>query len=318
MFLASIFPIPTERIPWRCFMTQRHALRFAAVSPMLFLLALPLLRGAAQEPERAADQAAVRSRMQDFLKTLAKRDAKEVAPFWTATGEYSRGDLTIRGRANIEAAYAEHLKKHEPGDVAIEGESIRFLSDDTAIDEGVFVVKRVNPAESTRNHYSALLVRSGGQWSFGLLRENPETPSLQDLAWLVGSWTFADAGAESRMTVAWTENKAYLLCRTSHKIDDRTVSATQLLALHPGTHNLRSWTFEADGSLGEATWSRTEKGWSAKATSWTADGEKATATTLLSPIDENTFVYQSIDRTVGGEKVADVGPVKATRIPAVK
>src|SRR5262249_59517766 len=129
--------------------------------------------------------------------------------------------------------YADYLKKREPGDVAIEEESIRFLSDDTAIDEGVFVVKRLNPAESTRNHYSALLVRSGGQWSFGLLRESPQTASLEELAWLVGSWSFADAGAEAKMTVDWSESKAYLLCRTTRKNGDRTLSATPVLGPPP-------------------------------------------------------------------------------------
>jgi uncharacterized protein (TIGR02246 family) len=294
-----------RRIPTRC----------AAVGATLLLgLALPPARGDDAEPDRAADRAAVRARTQEFLKALAKGDAREVAAFWTATGEYARGgDLTIRGRANIEKAYAEHLKKKPPGAVTVEGESIRFLSDDTAVQEGTFVVKRPNPAETRRGQFSALSVRSGGKWYFGLLRESPEAPSLQELAWLVGSWTFSRDGAETRMAVEWTEGKKYLLCRTTHKEDGETTTATQILAVHPATGAIRSWTFESDGSLGEAVWSRTDKGWRAKATSVTADGDKATAITILTPIDENTFTFQSIERTVDGEKAPDVGPIKVTR-----
>jgi uncharacterized protein (TIGR02246 family) len=296
-------------------MIRRLPTLCAAVGATLLLgLALPPARGDDEEPDRAADQAAVRARTQEFLKALAKGDAKEVAAFWTATGEYARdGDLTIRGRTNIEKAYAEHLKKKQPGTVTVEDESIRFLSDDTAVQEGVFVVKRPNPADTMRGQFSALFVRSGGKWYFGLLRESPEAPSLQDLAWLVGSWKYASDGAETRMVVEWTEGKKYLLCRTTRKQNDETTTATQILAVHPGTGAIQSWTFESDGSLGEAVWSRTDKGWTAKVTSVTADGDKVKATTILTPSDENTFTFQSTQRTVDGEKAADVGPIKVTR-----
>jgi len=293
-------------------------LRAAVGATLLLGLALPPARGDDGEPDRAADRAAVRARMQEFLEAVAKREARAVAAFWTATGEYLRGDLTIRGRANVEKAFAEHFKKKQPGAATVEGESIRFLSEDTAVQEGVFVVKRPNPAETTRSQVSVLFVRSGGKWHFGLLRESPEEPSLQELAWLVGSWTFPSDGAEARMVVEWAEGKKYLLCRTTRKQGDETTTATQILAVHPSTGAIQSWTFESDGSLGEAVWSRTDKGWRAKVKSVTADGDKATATTVLTPIDENTFTFQSTERTVDGEKVADVGPIKVTRVAAGK
>jgi uncharacterized protein (TIGR02246 family) len=177
-------------------------LRATLGATLLLGLALPPVAAEDQESDRAADRAAVRDRTQEFLKALAKGDAKKVAAFWTATGEYARGsDLTIRGQANIEKAYAQHLKKKQPGTVTVEGESTRFLSDDTAVQQGVFVVKGPNPAESTRSQFSALFVRSGGKWYFGLLRESPEAASLQELAWLVGSWTYGRDAAETRMVV---------------------------------------------------------------------------------------------------------------------
>jgi uncharacterized protein (TIGR02246 family) len=286
----------------------------AAVGATL-LLGLPVASAQGdEEPDRTADQALVRARTQEFLKALANADAKQVAAFWTATGEYARGgDLSIRGRANIEKAYAEHLKKKQPGTVTVEGDSIRFLSDAAALQEGVFVVKRPNPAETTRSQFSALFVRSGGKWYFGLLRESPEAPSLHELAWLVGSWTYSSDRGETRMVVEWTEGKKFLLCRTTRKQDEQTTAATQILAVHPATGAIQSWTFESDGSLGEAVWSRNDKGWTAKVASVTADGDKVTATTLLTPIDENAFTFQTTDRTVDGEKAADVGPIKVTR-----
>ena len=178
--------------------------------------------------------------------------------------------------------------------------------------------KRTDPADSTRSDFSALFVRSGGKWHFGLLRESPEAPSLEELGWLVGSWSYSSGGGETRMVVEWTEDKKYLLSRTTRKQDDETTTATQILAVHPSTGAIQSWTFESDGSLGEAVWSRTDKGWTAKVTSVTADGDKVTATTILTPIDENTFTFQSTERTVDGEKAPDIGPIKVTRSAAGK
>jgi uncharacterized protein (TIGR02246 family) len=300
-------------------MIRRNPTPGAAVgATLLLLLALPPAQGGGQEPDRSADRAAVRASIQEFLKALAKGDAREVAAFWTPTGEYARGELTIRGRANIQKAYAESLKKKQPGTVTVEGESIRFLSDDTAVQEGMFVVKRPNPAEATRSQVSILCVRSSGKWHFGILRETPVEASLHDLAWLVGTWSFPSDGAESRMVVEWAEGKKYLLCRTTSTREKQTSTATQIVALHPATGNIRSWTFESDGSLGESVWSRTDKGWTAKVTSYTADGDKATATTTLTPVDENTFIFRSTGRTVDGEPDEDVGPIKVTRRAAGK
>jgi uncharacterized protein (TIGR02246 family) len=300
-------------------MVRRMPALYAAASVALLLVpAVPRARGDDKEADRAADQTAVRARTQEFLKALTRADPKEVAAFWTRTGEYAREELTIRGRDNIEKAYAERLKKKPPGTVAVEGDSVRFLSDAAAVQEGVFVVKRPNPAESTRSSFSALFVRSGGQWYFGLLRETPEGPSLEELAWLVGTWTFASDGAQTRMVVAWADGKKHLVCRTTSEQDGEATTATQILAVHPATGALRSWTFESDGSLGEAVWSRVDKGWTAKVTSYNADGDKVTATTVLTPVDENTFTFRSTDRTVEGEKAEDVGPIKVTRAPKGK
>jgi uncharacterized protein (TIGR02246 family) len=264
--------------------------------------------------DRADDRAALRKRTEEILKAADRADAKELAAFWTETGEYVRGDdLTIRGRANIEKAYADRFKAKKSGTVELHGESARFLSDDTAVLEGTFLVKRPNPAEESRSRFSALFVRVKGQWYLGLLREWAEGPSLQELAWLVGTWTSRHDDAEVKAVFEWTEDKTFLRGRFSTKREGRTVTGFQVLALDPATKALRSWTFEGGGGLGEAAWTRTAKGWAATSTAVTPDGERVTATTELTPIDANSFTWKSVDRTVGGEKVPDVGPVKVVR-----
>jgi uncharacterized protein (TIGR02246 family) len=275
-------------------------------------------RGQARGAERAGDQAAILRRTQEFLRAFSRGEARDLAAFWTDQGEYVRDDLTIRGRENIEKAYAESLKQREPAEVDLQSESLRFLSDDTAILEGTFLVKRPSAAERARSRFVILYVRVSSQWQIGLLRELPEGPSLQDLAWLVGAWSSASDGDNVRAVFEWTENQKFLRGNFTMKQEDRAVSGFQILALDPATRSIKAWTFGGDGDLGEAVWTRTEKGWSVKTTGVTSDGETVIATTLITPIDEGSFTWQSVQRTVDGEKQPDVGPVKVVRARAGK
>jgi uncharacterized protein (TIGR02246 family) len=300
----------------------------AAVAGGVLILALapaPPAAWAAQETvqvrdtDRAGDLAAIRQRTEEFLKAVSKGDARELAGFWTDRGEYLRGDdLAIRGRENIEKAYAESLKQREPADIELQNDSVRFLADDTALHEGTFLVKRSSSTESARSRFTILYVRANSRWHIGLLREWPEGPSLQDLVWLVGAWSSTSGGVEARAAFEWTESRKFLRGNFTIKQEDGDVSGFQILARDPATGSIKAWTFGGDGDLGEAVWTRTEKGWSAKTTGVTSEGEKVTSTTLITPNGEDSFTWQSVDRTVDGEKQPDVGPVKVVRARAGK
>ena len=75
-------------------MIRRIPMLCAAVGAILLLgLAVRPAPGGGEEPDRSADQTAIHNRTEEFLKALAKGDAKEVAAFWTAGGEYARGEV---------------------------------------------------------------------------------------------------------------------------------------------------------------------------------------------------------------------------------
>ena len=166
--------------------------------------------------------------------------------------------------------------------------------------------------------FTILYVRVNSQWHFGLLREWPEGPSLQDLSWLVGTWSSTSDGVEARAVFEWTENRKFLRGNFTMKQEGREDGGFQVLALDPASGSIKAWTFGGDGDLGEAVWTRTEKGWSVKTTGVTSEGETVTATTLITPHDEDSFTWQSVERTVDGEKQPDVGPVKVVRARAGK
>jgi uncharacterized protein (TIGR02246 family) len=296
----------------------RHLLTLPAVGALLIALALTSVppgapAAAGDKAKGGAEQDAIKARTRALLEALGKGDAKVLAEFWTPAGEYSREELTLRGRANIEKAYAAMLKEKAPQALVVEDDTVRFLSDDAAIHEGTFLSKKANPAKQGRSHFSALYLRVKGQWHLGVLRETPVSPSALDLGWLVGTWNSKTDSGTVRMVFTWAEGKAFLRGRVTVTSGDQTNTGYQVIGRDPAHGGVKSWTFEEDGGTGEGLWERTEKGWTARVTGYNSEGEKVTATTTLTPLDANTFTWHSINRTVNGEKVPDVGPVQVVR-----
>jgi uncharacterized protein (TIGR02246 family) len=278
-------------------------------------LVLPKPRAKAKETKRAADEAAIRKATALFLEAVEKGNAKAVAAAWTEDGEYVGEDgTTIRGRAAIEAAYAKALARDKKLKVEITVESIRFLSKDSAVEEGHAKSFHRRDESPTTSRYSVLHVREGGRWLMALLREWPvEGASLRDLDWLIGTWVAKTADAEVRTTYEWSAKKTTIRGKFTIKGKGQTVSGTQVLLEDPRTGELRSWAFDDDGGFGDGLWVRDGKRWVISATGVQADGGELTATNILMPVNKDTFTWQSTERTLDDEDLPNIPPIKVTR-----
>jgi uncharacterized protein (TIGR02246 family) len=269
-----------------------------------------------QSKENVADTAAVKKAGQSFLKAYLAGDAKAMAAHWTENGEYYADDGTIlRGRAEIEKSYAELFAKTKPHTEAeIDVTSIRFPSKDSAIEEG-YVKVRTGKEAPTTSKYSVLHVREGGKWLMAVVREWPsEGVSLRDLEWLIGTWEAKRDATDVRTTYEWWGDKTFIRVHITIKRKDRTIQGFQMIGKDRSTGQLRSWTFDPDGSFGEATWTRDGKKWVQDSAAVLDDGSVQTATNILTRIDDDTFTFQSVERSVDGEEVDDIGPVRVTRV----
>jgi uncharacterized protein (TIGR02246 family) len=270
----------------------------------------------AKDTKHSDDEAAIRKATADFMKTVEKGDAKAVAAAWTEDGEYIDDDgTTLRGRAAIEAAYARDFAKKKIGKVEIIIESIRFPSKDTAIEEGYAKRYRDGSEHPTCSRYSVLHVREGGKWLMAVLREWPdEGVALRDLDWLIGSWESKTEDTEVRTTYTWDANKNSIRCQITIKAPAKTIAGTQILLKDPRTGQLRAWIFDDDGGFGDSTWTRDGKRWVIAASGVQADGGELTATNILTPVDKDSFTWQSTERTLDGEALANIPPIKVTRV----
>ncbi len=274
------------------------------------------LQAGSPDKDHAADRAAIRAAGQSFLKAYTAGDARALAAHWTAQGEYLADDGTIlRGRGSIEKAYAELFDKKAGATRAeIETTSLRFPSRDTAIEEGYFKMQTGKEAPVT-SKYSILHVRDDGKWLMAVVREWPrEGASLRDLDWLIGAWTARRGETEVRTTYEWWGEKSFIRVTITVQNEGRTRTGFQMIGKDRATGQIRSWTFDPAGSFAEATWTRDGKKWVQESAAVLENGTTVSATNLLTRIDDNAFTFQSVQRSENGEPIADIPPVRVTRV----
>jgi uncharacterized protein (TIGR02246 family) len=266
--------------------------------------------------QNAADTEALKKAGLSFIKAYMAGDAKAMAAHWTENGEYFADDgETIRGRANIEKAYVDIFSKKKGQTKAeIEVTSIRFPSKDTAIEEGYFKV-RTDKEAPTSSKYTVLHVREGDKWLMAVVREWPgEGTSLRDLEWLIGTWQAKRDDTEVNTTYEWWGEKSFIRVNITITTRERTIKGFQMIGKDAATGQIRSWTFDAGGSFGEATWSRDGKKWVQDSAGVLDNGSTIAATNILTRIDNDSFTFQSVDRTVDGEDVSEIPPIRVTRV----
>jgi uncharacterized protein (TIGR02246 family) len=270
--------------------------------------------------DRAADQDGVKKALEAFTAAFQKGDGKIVAALFTAEGEYIGDDgTTIRGRAALEKDYAEFFAKNPGNALEVEVDSIRFPSKDNAIVEGHFKLRMGKAKELVVSRCTFLYAREDGRWLIVVAREWPgDGLSLRDLEWLIGTWEAKRDGTTVTTTYEWTKNKTFIQCQMSITRDGKTITGMQRIGKMPSTGGLHIWTFEDEGGIGDADVTRDGKKWIVVARGSTADGRVITATNLMTPVDNDSFLWHVVERTVDGEVQPDLPPIKVSRVKTAR
>ena len=137
---------------------------------------------------------------------------------------------------------------------------------------------------------------------------------LHDLDWLIGTWEAKRDDTEVRTTYEWWGSKSFIRVKITIKQKSKTREGFQMITKDRSTGQIRSWTFDTEGSFGEATWEQNGKKLVQDSAGVTEDGTVISATNILTRVDDNTFTFQSVERTVGGADVDDIPPVRVTRV----
>lgn len=314
-----------------------RSLRLLAIGMALMGALTPLGFGQAPGPPAAAPaqtqptststaavEKAVRETLVAYVEAYNKKDPARMVGLFTQDGTLVDSDnVAIRGREAITQEFADAFV--EPSTYMLDGrtEQVRMITSDVAQAEGVS--RLVSPKEATIAHrFVALLARQGDAWKIAEIREYPApaasvTPyeRLKELEWMVGEWVDESEDVQISTTVRWGQGKACLVRDYSVRIkDEPSTSGLMIIAWDPQTQQIRSWIFNADGSRGEASWTRaTDNQWVVKAHGSTDDGQPTSATQVISMVNKDAIRTSSADRIVGGEIAGDVEDVIMVRKP---
>ena len=283
------------------------------------------LRPHAADPAHAEDEKAIRKAAEAFVKAFNAGDAKAVAALWAPDGDFMdvRGQV-FRGRDTIEKIFAAHFATARGSKIDITIDSIRFLGTDTAIEKGTSHARPAAGGAATASRFTAVRVKRDGKWLLESVHESPyQTESnyenLKDLEWVIGSWRANPPGATVERKCEWAGNRNFILCKQEMRKGDSVVAtSTQVIGWDPIERRIRSWDFDSEGGFGSEVWTRDGGRWVLEATGVRRDASVTEATNIITPVDANTFTWQSIHRRSNGASLPDTGVVKAIRVPVKK
>lgn len=264
----------------------------------------------------------LRASAAEFEKAFNSGNAKALAALFAEKAEVvdENGDL-VEGRANIETRFADSFKNFPKARIAVEITSLRQLSPDVAVEDGVSTVTLDPEAPPSRSPYSLVHVKRDGKWLFASVRDYPEEPSdtphnhLTQLEFLVGQWIDESQTGRVETVCNWSDDGNYLM--QEYVVKTRrgvALRGTQRIGWDPLRRTIRAWVFDHAGGIVESTWTPVEGSWFITAAGTTPDGKAVSANRVVTPLSNDSFQIESTHQFVGGELLPD-SSVKVVRRP---
>jgi uncharacterized protein (TIGR02246 family) len=276
--------------------------------------------------DQAADEMALREAVDAYVAAFNRGDAQAIAALWSPDAVYlnrvTREEVT--GREAIEAQFTAIFAESTESKLAVTVNSVQFISPNVALEHGTAKITRPEE-EPEETEYSAVYVKHDGAWLLDRVTEEdiPIVVSnyehLKDLEWMIGSWVDQDDEATVETTCQWTKNRNFITRMFSLSVRDQIeVSGLQIIGWDPVEQQIRSWVFDSDGGFGVGTWTKKGNDWHVQNSGVAVDGSKYSSLNIISYIDDDSFTWQSIERTAGGELLPNQDEVVVVRQTAAE
>ena len=159
------------------------------------------------------------------------------------------------------------------------------------------------------NRYSVIYARQGGRWLHARIRdEQPDEVSpheqLRQLEWMLGEWVNESDDGIVKTNCKWSDEGNFLLREFDVKVEGRiALSGTQRIGWDAQRKQFRMWVFDDRGGFAEGLVSRDGERWVTTASGVRSDGQSVSVTTALTPLGKDRILWETLERTVGGEVV---------------
>jgi uncharacterized protein (TIGR02246 family) len=274
-----------------------------------------------QPSEQSVDEAAIRQAAASYVEAFNKHDAQAVAELWSPDAVYLNritGEEVV-GREAIAQQFALAFEEQPESKLEVLVTSIQFVSPNVAIERGTAKILAPD-AEPEEIEYSAVDVKRDGKWLLDRVTDQSKEvipthyEQLKPLEWMVGSWTDEATDAEVEVDCNWTKNKNFLTRAFKISVDGQIeMSGMQVIGWDPAAKAIRSWTFDSNGTFSEATWESRGDRWFIRNRGVLPDGQPATMINVMTKVGDDSFTWQTIERTAGEVLLPNIDEIAIVR-----
>jgi len=300
-------------------MMKFRFIRLGLAAPLYLIATVSVV---AQQPSnQSTSEAAIREAAASYVEAFNKHDAKALADQWSPDAVYQNrttGEEAI-GRAAIAEQFTTLFKEQPELKLEVTVASVQFVSPNVAIEQGTARMLAPN-AEPEEIEYSAVNVKRDGKWLLDRVTDKSKEDTatnyeqLKALEWMVGHWTDDSEKATVELDCNWTKNKNFLTRSFKLSIDGQSdFSGMQVIGWDPAAKTIRSWTFDSNGTFAEATWQHRGQRWYIRNRGVLPDGRPATMVNTMRQVDDDSFTWQTIDRTAGSELLPSIDEILIVR-----
>ncbi|CRX38010.1 YybH family protein [Estrella lausannensis] len=285
-------------------------------------VSLLLLIAVACDKQGKGEESAILERTDQYKTAYNQKDIKAIGALWAQDGEFVRPDLGVihEGRDAIEKAYSYAFAKGGDAKIELKVNNIAFPEPGSAVQSGVATLTK-GGQEISKTVYKAVFEKNDGKWLIAKVSEieQGDAPTnyehLKELEWMIGNWIDEDEESENSLEFSWDRYKNFITQKFTLVSEGVfQLEGRQLIAWDPSQERIRSWVFDSDGGFGEGIWHKKGDSWVVETSHTLADGSKASATNIYTPIDKDTYRWESTGREVGGELLPDIEPVTVKRV----
>ena len=287
-------------------------MRRILVIAMVGLAGLALAWGQAKP---ANEESAVRAAVDSYTSAFNNGNLDCVMAHVAVDADFiDHSGKLYKGKADLAEVLKHSLADLKGSKLKSTITSIRFLRPDVAVVDGKADLTAPDGTTDS-GRYTSTWTRTGGKWLLSSVRDLPDSPAaaepapapLQQLAWLVGDWASQNPTFAVQLSGRWALNKSFLLLEyTAKGQDGEDLAVAQYFGWDPVDGVIRSWFFDSQGGYGGGDWERQGNTWAALWTGVLSDGQNAASTNSMKFIDDNSFLFRSVDRDIDGLPLADV------------
>ena len=284
------------------------------------LVAVASVRAEEAGEQLTPDQQAIRKNAEAFVAAFDKGDADSVAALWAENGEMSLdGEAIAVGREQVAAKYAEYFEQNPGAKIEIQIDTIEVLGPTMAVERGHSEVIN-DDDESVADAYRLVYTKQDDIWliaSADVQQEVIQPPYdwKAELGFLVGEWTMSEGDWSVTTEFEWVPGGNFLKRTFSIKDGDQEArTGVQIIGWDARERAVTSWTFGEAGGHGRGWWFPDGNQWLIETEGVSPHGEVVAADNIITVLDDNTFRWQSTNRSVEGVELEDTEPVRVTRV----